>query len=225
MRSRRLEASLVADAVVADLEIQMRKGVAPVIERNEWTSDEEQFVIRVQNRTIEEALAAPATTLAEEATGESPDPISATPRSTQIGGAGGIGAMLAGELPEVAKHLRQYDVEVAYREGGGPASVTRTTFAFDWNAAKTEYAALFEAGGGEGLEDGGQNGANGTTPALADPKALPSLQGNRDMWSSARNVFTRTICSLSARAATRDSAPDPAGTANSLERASRTTFA
>lgn len=149
---RRLEADQVADAVVADLEIQMRKRIAPVIERSEWrteaASEDEAYTIRVLNRSIQEALAAPATTVAEEAAGAAPVGESSGAGATRIGGGSGIGAMLATELPEVAKHLRQYDVEVIWNGPGGPESVTRTTFAFDWQAAQIEYQALFAAAGG-----------------------------------------------------------------------------
>jgi len=155
---RRLEADQVADAVVADLEIQMRKRIAPVIERNEWKteaeSEEDAYTIRVLNRSIQEALAAPATTVAEEAAGAAPVGETSGPGATRIGGGSGIGGMLATELPEVAKHLHQYDVEVIWNGPGGPESVTRTTFAFDWQAAQVEYEALFAAaGGGAGAAD------------------------------------------------------------------------
>lgn len=171
---RRLEADQVADAVVADLEIQMRKRIAPVIERTEWQTEaespEDAYTIRVLNRTIEAALAAPATTVAEEAAGAAPVGQSGGPGATRIGGASGIGAMLATELPEVAKHLRQYDVEVVWNGPSGPESVTRTTFAFDWQAAQNEYAELFAAAGGgdagaEGDEDE-NGGGNGQTPRI-----------------------------------------------------------
>ncbi len=154
--ARRLEANLLADAIVADLEIGMRKQIAPVVERTEWTTEDENYVVRVQNRSIQEALAAPAQTVADEAAAASPAP--AGPGATQIGGAG-IGTLLAGELPEVAKHLRQYDIEVVWIGPDGPESLTRTTFAFDWQAAKIEYAALFEGAGGAG-EAGAGNDAD-----------------------------------------------------------------
>lgn len=175
---RRLEADQVADAVVADLEIQMRKRIAPVIERSEWKteaeSEEEAYTIRVLNRTLQEALAAPAATVAEEAAGIAPVVESSGPGSTRIGGASGIGAMLAAELPEVAKHLRQYDVEVIWNGPGGPESVTRTTFAFDWEAAQTEYAELFAAAGGGDAgagDDEDEDGKSGTSPNGNAPNA------------------------------------------------------
>jgi len=171
--ARRLEANLVADAVVADLEIQMRTGVAPVVERTEWTTEDEEYVIRVANRTLQEALAAPATSVADEAAGVDPNAPPALPTlgATQIGGSSGIGTMLSAELPEVAKHLRQYDVEVVWIGANGPESVTRTTFAFDWQAAKVEFATLFAAAGGKQDESG--------TPPLDEPGPLDPGQGGQ----------------------------------------------
>lgn len=175
--ARRLEASELADAVVADLEIQMRQGVAPQVEREEWQSEDEVYTVRVQNRTIQEALEAPTTSLEEQAAVEAGTaPTEAFPASgqTRIGGAGGgIAAMLAAELPEVTKHLRQYDVEVAWQGSNGPQSITRTTFAFDWQTAKVELADLFpQAGGAEGQ---GEQGAQGNAPRSGREGNLPNL--------------------------------------------------
>ncbi len=166
LAARRLEAALVADAVVADLEIQMRKGIAPVIEKSEWTTEDEEYVIRALNRTLGDALAAPTTTAEEAAAieaGNAPAPDAAGPLgATTVGGANGIGSLLATQLPEVAKHLRQYDIEVVFIGPAGPESVTRTTFAFDWQAARTEFASLFPQAGDAG--DG--------TPPLEQPSPL-----------------------------------------------------
>lgn len=193
LAARRLESNVLADAVVADLEIQMRKKVAPVLEKTEWQTEDEQYVVRVQNRSIQEALAAPAETvadeLADEQAGDSAGetvPALPGPGSTRIGGGSGIGTLLAGELPEVAKHLRQYDIEIVWVGADGPESVTRTTFAFDWQAAQIEYAALFEAAGGDAGDagtgddedadpDGREDGLGGAQP-LSPEGGGPSLQ-------------------------------------------------
>ncbi|MEZ4330758.1 MAG: type II secretion system protein [Myxococcota bacterium] len=154
--ARRLEASQMADAIVADLEIQMRSGVAPTIEQEEWTSEDERYRIRVLDRSLQQAL---ADSNAEGAGGV--DAAAPAAGTTQIGGAGsGIGSLLAGELPEAAKHLHQYDVEVTWDEQAGPATVTRTTFAFDWEAAKVEFADLFPAAGDEAAPADGAGEAN-----------------------------------------------------------------
>ncbi len=179
--ARRLEANYVADAVVADLEIQMRKRIAPVVDRSEWTvagaTEDEKYVIRLQNRTIQEALAAPAETVADQLAADAGNPAPALSASgaTRIGGASGIGTLLAGELPEVAKHLRQYDIEVIWEGADGPESITRTTFAFDWQAAEVEFAALFEAAGGAGEDAGDEDGK----PDLGQPNPLDPGRGGQ----------------------------------------------
>ena len=181
LSARRLEANVVADAVVADLEIQMRKQIAPVVDRTEWevqgTTEDEKYTIRLQNRTIQEALAAPAQTVADQVAAAAGNPAPALPTSgaTRIGGAGGIGTLLAGELPEVAKHLRQYDIEVAWVGADGPESITRTTFAFDWEAARIEFAPLFEAAGGAATEE--DAGEDGKKPDPGKPNPLPPRGG------------------------------------------------
>jgi Tfp pilus assembly protein PilV len=150
--ARRLEANLVADELLADLEIQMKQGIAPVIEENETTRD--QYAIRVFRTEIVQ------------------DQTSADSGGTQFS----VASMLGAELPEVAKHLKQYDIEVSWFEQNGPQRVTRTTFAFDWQTAAIEYSDLFArnngiAGGLDQLGDdetgdgqmGGTNGGSGST--------------------------------------------------------------
>ena len=102
------------------------------------------------------------------------------PGATQIGGGAGIGTLLAGELPEVAKHLRQYDIEIVWIGADGPESVTRTTFAFDWQAAQIEYAALFEAAGG-GTGETGEDDADpdGREPEIDGAAPLDPQQGGQ----------------------------------------------
>lgn len=186
LAAARLEAAEQADAVVAELEIQMRTGIAPTLEPSEWPSEDGQYVVRVLNRTIQEALSAPATTAADEAAIAAGGPAPDSPGATRVGGSSGIGTLLAGQLPEAAKHLRQYDVEVSWTGPSGPESVTRTTFAFDWQAAKIEFASLFEAAGGGPEGDGAEagrgdpNDAGGGTPSLEAPSPIsPRGAGRR----------------------------------------------
>ena len=136
--ARRLEASLLADEILADLEIQMKRGIAPEVDEDEFTRD--QYAIRIFRTDL------------------LPDPGAGDPD----GMATGVAAMLGAELPEVAKHLKQYDIEVSWFEQSGPQSVTRTSFAFDWQSATIEFPELFaQAGrnGGSGL--GGEDGPGG----------------------------------------------------------------
>lgn len=138
--ARRLEANLVADELLADLEIQIKQGIAPEIEENETTRD--QYSIRVFRTEL------------------IPDQAAADSGGTQLS----ITSMLGAELPEVAKHLKQYDIEVSWFEQNGPQRVTRTSFAFDWQTAAIEYADLFARnnGGAGGLDQlGGDDAGEG----------------------------------------------------------------
>jgi len=147
--ARQLEADLVADSLLADLEIEIKQGFAPEIEENEFTS--EQYLIRM---TMTELL--------------SDDPGLGSPGGA-VGAAanasGDIISLLNSALPEVAGHLRQYDIEVSWIEQNGPRSVTRTTFAFDWQAAQVELASLIEGAersGVSGLGDDASDSQNGS---------------------------------------------------------------
>ena len=138
--ARRLEADLVADEILANLEIQMKLGTAPEVDENEFTRD--QYAIRVFRTDLLQ------------------DPGAADSGASESG----IVSMLGVELPEVAKHLKQYDIEVSWLEQNGPQRVTRTSFAFDWQAAAIEYSDLFNRDsrngndsshpGGDSEEDG-----------------------------------------------------------------------
>ncbi len=134
MSARRLEANLIADEILADLEIQMKRGIAPEISDSE--PDREFFAVQ--------------TTRADLVTTE--------PAAPDEGD--DITSMLSHGLPEVAKHLKQYDIEVSWIEQSGTHSVTRTTFAYDWELAAVEFAGLFARPDGTGGASGiaGRNG-------------------------------------------------------------------
>lgn len=140
--SKRLEANLVADAFLADLEIQMKQRIAPTIEQTE--SIREDFTIQVKRATLlGEGTDGPG--LGDAGFGD----------EDSGSGAREIAGLLEGDLPEVVKHLYQYDIDVSWIDSSGVQSVTRTTFAFDWQGAALEFSDLFgESGDGEG--DGGE---------------------------------------------------------------------
>jgi len=94
------------------------------------------------------------------------DPTTAGPGSR--GSDLGLAAMLALELPELARYLDRYDVEVQWMEAEGPQKISRTTFAFDWETASIELATLFQATSGGELGAGsegesGERSGDGTT--------------------------------------------------------------
>jgi uncharacterized membrane protein YgcG len=155
--ARRLDADRVADTLLSDLEIQIRQGLAPEIENEEFTQD--QYTIRV---TMTDLI--PSDSISG----------SGTPTGAAIGGLTGDAlSLLGGALPEVAGYLRQYDIEVSWLEQSGPQSVFRTTFAYDWPAAQVELASLIETAssagafgaanredGGDGIGGGGGGGGS-----------------------------------------------------------------
>jgi Tfp pilus assembly protein PilV len=127
--ARRLDADRVADSLLSDLEIQIRQGQTPAIENDEFTEEQYSILITMTDLIpIDSAAGAAAPTdLTRSALG------------------GDALAMLGGTLPEVASYLRQYDIEVSWLEQGGPQSVLRTTFAYDWQAAQVQLASLIES--------------------------------------------------------------------------------
>jgi hypothetical protein len=158
--ARRLEANLVADEILADLEIRMNRGQAPEVEDLE--TEREQFTIQT---TRSDLSLDSGNSLGSE-------------------GGGSVTAMLGAELPEVAKHLKQYDIEVSWFEQTGAQSVTRTTFAFDWELAAIEYSDLFaraENGIDGGLSGGGGlDDVSGLSPerrALRESRGSPTANG------------------------------------------------
>lgn len=159
---RRLEASLIADQVLADLEVQIQQRLTPILADD---SSRDLFEVEVTSSPF----AAPAPNAGAATAPAVGDALS-------LAGAGGGAAMLAASFPEAAPYLLRYDVVVRWQEAEGPQQVGRTTFAFDWETASVALADLFAvaggglgsdpsddspgAGGGDGSADGG-NGGNG----------------------------------------------------------------
>ena len=157
MSARRLEANLVADSLLADLEIQMKQGLAPEIEEDEF--EHEHYSVRLTRTDfVSDEGANSAGTLAD-------------PGDAQIR----IASMLGPGLPEVAKHLKQYDIEVGWIEQDGPQRVVRTTFAFDWQMAAIEYSDLF-ARVGSNIGNGIPSDVGALSDPLAEPVDSPAIR-------------------------------------------------
>ncbi len=128
LSARELEASLVADRQIADLEIQFRQKIAPTIDVEE--SVEGPYAIRVSSSAILRNLG-----------------VNDGKELGALGTSGsGLKPLLGPELPVVARHLKQYNVVVSWFEQDGVHSVNRLTFAFDWEAAAIEFSDLFSQG-------------------------------------------------------------------------------
>jgi prepilin-type N-terminal cleavage/methylation domain-containing protein len=158
--ARRLEANLVADEILVDLELQMKLGIAPEVDESESTRD--QYAIRVLRTDLF----------------QDPGPTDSVDTGSSIA------SMLGSELPEVAKHLKQYDIEVSWFEQNGPQRVTRTTFAFDWQSAAIEFSELFRSGSGIG------NGADQPGGGSGDESENGGIQGARRGDPKSRGIFS-----------------------------------
>jgi len=134
---RRLEASLLADEVLADLEVQIQQRLTPILAED---ASRDLFEVEVTSSPV----AGPAPAQGAAAAPAPGDALS-------LAGAGGGAAQLAASLPEAAPFLLRYDIVVRWLESEGPQQVERTTFAFDWETASVALADLFAvAGGGPG---------------------------------------------------------------------------
>jgi prepilin-type N-terminal cleavage/methylation domain-containing protein len=140
--SRRLRASLLADRVLTDLELNLAGGSAPALGQTETSEEEFTVVVEVSPFDIASLL--------EAANLEPPGPAaSTTPLEL-------LNPSVRGGVPT----LLTIAVGVAWMEGISEQEVTRTSFAFDLEAA----APLLETI--DPLETMGEGGAQG---APAEP--------------------------------------------------------
>lgn len=135
---RRLAANEVADLVVADLEIPMARHELPIIEEDEYPIEE--FMVRIYERDL----------LGEDQNQQQDQPVGADAGLGIVGF--GVEALLGTQLPDVAKYLKRYDIQVEWIEGNGSHTVDRTTFAFDWASAQLDSSGLFGAASSSGSD-------------------------------------------------------------------------
>jgi hypothetical protein len=122
---RRLEASLLADRVLAEIETQIETGVVPPVGQEE--REEEPFAVVVQIAPVSIPVPEPE---GEEASSEPPIP-----------GPSFLGA----EDPRLPTPLRRIEVKVSWSEGPAEREVRRTTFAFDAESVRDALEALSQA--------------------------------------------------------------------------------
>jgi hypothetical protein len=171
---RRLEANLLADQLLADLEVQMQMRTTPILPE-ELSSDPFEMEVR-------EAGFGPDP-------GDGPAADLGDPGELDLA-SGDIMSLLALEMPEAAKFLKRYDIEVRWQEAEGPERISRTTFGFDWQSASAELAAL-RPGGLEGGPDGtGSEGLDEEDGSRSED--LPSTGRGRDGTPSSRRPPTET---------------------------------
>ena len=157
----RLEASLIAETELARLDAILNDR-GPLPEAYEETRD--IYAIRV--------FSEPAI---DDFGGGASLGIGAPPADGGVGAPSGIGALLALEAPGVEQFLLRYEIRVEWIDGAVPDSVSRTTYAFDWEGARTALPDLFGLAEDTGLSEEAAEAAGGSDripelPSLGDPR-------------------------------------------------------
>ena len=128
---RRLEASLLADSVLADIEDELAAGTAPEIGSSE--EEEGYFTVFVDVTPFDLLSLIPASDVSD-------DQAEAAEPSFSLGGSGAGGES---ETP-----LRQIEINVVWTEGLSEQSVSRTTYGIDRVAIESALGAAVESLGG-----------------------------------------------------------------------------
>jgi prepilin-type N-terminal cleavage/methylation domain-containing protein len=137
---RRLQASLLADSELAEIETQLEAGLAPQLGKNEREAEGFQVAVEVTPFTIDipeentasgQRLGKARSRLGGSDAQRLPQPV--IPGPSLLGGGQGAGAV---------SPLRKIDVRVTWNEGFGERSVARTTFGLDREAAAPTIDAL-----------------------------------------------------------------------------------
>ena len=136
---RRLEASLLADSVLSDIEAKIEAGVAPPLGDDEREEGDFKIVVEIAPFSI---------VVPEE---QRKDGKRLGNARSRLGGSGAQAqqpvlpgpSLLGGDSgPGAASPLRRIDVTIVWNEGFGERSVSRTTFALDREAAGATLDAI-----------------------------------------------------------------------------------
>jgi prepilin-type N-terminal cleavage/methylation domain-containing protein len=155
---RRLEASLLADSVLFDIEDAIEWDVAPSLGEEE--REEGDFTIAV--------TVSPFSIVVPEESGR--DGKRLDDARSRLGGSGEQArppaipgsSLLGGSGPGAASPLRRIDVQIIWNEGFGERTVSRTTFALDRDAALGTLQAIEQSLAASGKQQQQQ-------PAAANP--------------------------------------------------------
>ena len=139
---RMLLASLVADDVLSEIEIEMMSGRSPEVSSEEEERD--GYTIRIDVEPYELELPAPEATPGD---------------ATGVGPATGPFEHLRGSQPDAQSPILSIRIQVAWPEGHDEGSVTRYTFGTDLAAAAASLSALHNAPGPSDDRDGSRNPA------------------------------------------------------------------
>jgi prepilin-type N-terminal cleavage/methylation domain-containing protein len=149
---RRLEASLLADRTLADLEAAVETGSVPAPGTDE--REEDEYVVATEVAPYSLTIPAPKPKTGEERT--------TTPAPEE-------GGLLGSTKPGSSSALRRITVRVSWPEGDGERAVERTTFAFDAESVRSELDKLDAAAEAAAQAAQGRSNASGTPPAGNNP--------------------------------------------------------
>lgn len=141
----RLEASELADQELARIEAALVSQMTPPEDREETIDD---FVVRVWSQPAIDDFGggAPA-----GGAGAADDPLAG------LAGQALVGPMIAMQAPGIDAFLLRYEIRVDWVDGARPESIRRTTYAFDWEAARLALPELFQDAAGPGGESLGED--------------------------------------------------------------------
>jgi prepilin-type N-terminal cleavage/methylation domain-containing protein len=149
---RRIQASLLADSVLSDIEMGLDQGTSPKVGDEERDSGDFKVAIHVAPFDLEVPEEKPRT-------GEPTVSRDRRPGESLRGGQNLGPSLLVGANGKPSP-LRRVDVKVTWLEGWGERSVERTTFGLDNEAAKDALAAVAAA-----AQTAGAGGSSGTPSA------------------------------------------------------------
>lgn len=173
---RRLEASLLADASIAEIESAIEAGTTPPVGEEETESDGYRIQVSVAPFTLvvpeaQQADGGKRLGNAQSRLGGERSAEHVAPGKSLLGPGAGGGGGGGGESP-----LRRIAVRVAWDEGFGERVATRTTFALDAEAAAETLQGLAQAAANDAGAAQPNNPLGGAD--TANPGAAPIQQGH-----------------------------------------------
>jgi hypothetical protein len=160
----RLEASEIAERELARLEASLASRQTPPEDREEQL--EEGYTLRLWSEPAIDDLGG-----AGSGDGAGGGEVSLA----ALTGGGMIGPMIAMQAPGLDAFILRYEIRVEWGEFDPPSFERRTTYAFDWEGARTALPDLFAAAGGDaGLLDDPEAAADGDVQDMID-----QIQGAR----------------------------------------------
>jgi prepilin-type N-terminal cleavage/methylation domain-containing protein len=164
---RRIEASLIADQLIAGLETSIDAGTVPPVGKDE----RQEGVYRIATEVAPLDLVVP----------DDPAPLQGLGGGGQSGlGGSNLPAALSQSLLKGSSRapspIRRITLRISWTEGWGERSVTRTTFGFDAESVQAEVSALAGIAASEAQQD--QSAAPQTSQTPQAPAQGNAPQGN-----------------------------------------------